>query len=119
MWPDGHSSQHYDMPAAAVDAYLLTGNPDSLRLAYLLTQHWANQSFIYTDVPGGTQHAIRYEKGHFLSNASGGELGRPGNAGDSPPRESHAWGAVSYTHLDVYKRQPINMPVSGLFLMTV
>ncbi|TXH08911.1 MAG: hypothetical protein E6R03_17420 [Hyphomicrobiaceae bacterium] len=92
MWPDGHSSQHYDMPAAALDAYLLTGSPDSLRLAYLLTQHWINQSFIYTDVLGGTQHAIRYEKGHFLSNSSGGELGRPGNAGDSPPRESHAWG---------------------------
>ena len=71
------------------------------------SRHWADQAFIWTDVAEpGVQHAIRYEKGYVASEAAagapkGGELGRPGNAGDSPPRISHMWdtGARLVAHI--------------------
>lgn len=98
QWPDGHSAAHYDPARWAVDLYLRTGDPGAWDLAYLLVRHWADQSFIWTDYPEPqVQHAVRYEKGHMAP----GELGRPGNAGDSPPRISHMWdtGARLVAHL--------------------
>ena len=102
-WPDGHAAAHYDPARWAVDLYLRTGDQGAWDFAYLVARHWAFQAFIWTDVPEPfVQHAIRYEKGYVLSQPAGpGELGRPGNDANSPPRLSHAWdtGARLVAHL--------------------
>lgn len=97
-WTDGHSAQHYDLPRWGVERYLETGDPGAWAFAYLTACYWASQCFIWTDTAEPfVQHAVRYEKGYSAAEGGavpkGGELGRPGNGGDSPPRVSHMWDA--------------------------
>lgn len=104
LWDDGgQNGDHYDGVLAALEEWLIDGNPAAFRLAEFWLLHKVPQGFI--DAPGSpASYHWRDEKGQTFASGAATPRGVPapkggarGLVGDGvPARFSHQWSAGLY-----------------------